>query len=108
VLRTFGLDRKLRLDSSARFTFHLLRRMRRLRGTKLDPFGRSRYRRHERLVRDDYIVMIELLSAELTTDNHARAVELAKLPTMIRGFGELKTQSIQRYEERLNSLRPSV
>jgi indolepyruvate ferredoxin oxidoreductase len=108
VLRTFGLDRKIRLHSSATVIFHLLRRMRRLRGTKLDPFGRSRCRRHERLVRDDYIVMIERLSAELTTGNHARAVELAKLPTMIRGFGELKTQSIQRYEERLKSLLASV
>jgi indolepyruvate ferredoxin oxidoreductase len=78
--------------------------MRRLRGTKLDPFGLSRYRRQERLVRDDYIAIIEQLSAELTTDNYARAVELAKLPTMIRGFGEIKVRNIQRYEERLNSL----
>ncbi|MGC1419344.1 MAG: indolepyruvate ferredoxin oxidoreductase family protein [Acidimicrobiales bacterium] len=104
VLRTFGLDRKFHLRSSARMTFHLLRRMRRLRGTKLDPFGRSRYRRQERLVRDNYMAMIEQLSVELTTNNHARAVELAKLPTMIRGFGEIKARNIQRYKEQLNSL----
>jgi indolepyruvate ferredoxin oxidoreductase len=108
ILRTLGLDRKLRLNSSATVTFHLLRGMRRLRGTKLDPFGLSRYRRQERSLRDDYIAMIEHLSAGLTIDNHARAVDLAKLPTMIRGFGALKAQSIQRYEEQLNSLLVSV
>ena len=107
-LQTFGLSRKLRLRSSARLSFHLLRRMRRLRGTVLDPFGRSRYRRKERMVRDDYIAMIERLSSELTMDNHARAVELAKLPTIIRGFGDLKAQSIQRYEEQLHSLLANV
>lgn len=104
ILRTLGLDRKLRLDSSARLTFHLLRRMRRLRSTKFDPFGLSRFRRQERLVRDEYIAMSERLCAQLTIENHARAVELAKLPTMIRGFGELKARSIQRYEEQLHSL----
>jgi indolepyruvate ferredoxin oxidoreductase len=52
--------------------------------------------------------MIEHLSAGLTIDNHARAVDLAKLPAMIRGFGALKAQSIQRYEEQLNSLLVSV
>ena len=101
LLHAFGLNRKLRLESSARLTFHLLRRMRRLRGTKLDPFGFSRFRRQERLVRDDYIAMIERLSAGLTIDNHPHAVELAKLPSMIRGFGEIKARSIERYEEEL-------
>ena len=108
ILRTLGLGRKLRLNSSARTTFHLLVRMRRLRGTKLDPFGLSRFRRKERLVRDDYIAMVERLSADLTIDNYPHAVDLAKLPSTIRGFGEIKARSIQRYEEELQSLQVST
>jgi len=108
MLRTIGLNRKLHLESSARLTFHLLRRMRRLRGTKLDPFGHSRFRRQERRIRDDYIAMIDRLSAGLTIDNHPHAVDLAKLPTMIRGFGELKAESIERYEKEMQSLLAGV
>ena len=108
LLRTFGLNRKLRLQSSAPMAFHLLRGARWLRGTKFDPFGFSRYRRQERSVRDDYIAMIERLSSGLTIDNYPHALDLATLPSMIRGFGERKARSIQRYEEELRSLLVSV
>ena len=48
VLRALGLKRKLRLGSSARPLLASLRAGRRLRGTALDPFGRTAIRRLER------------------------------------------------------------
>jgi indolepyruvate ferredoxin oxidoreductase len=108
ILRRFGLERKLRLTSSAPMVFHMLRAMRRLRGTNFDPFGRSQLRRQERSVREDYIAMIDRLSAQLTIDNHPRAVELANLPATIRGFGQVKARAIRNYREGSDSLIVSV
>ena len=104
VLHALGLKRKLRLGTSARLSFHLLRAGRRLRETKLDPFGYSRLRRQERALRDDYVTSIERLSRELTHENHDRSVELANLPAMIRGFGNVKALAIARYQEQQNTI----
>lgn len=104
VLRRVGVRRKLHFGASATVIFHVLHRMRRLRDTKLDPFRGSQCRRKERQVRDDYLATIEQLSAHLTAARYERAVELAELPKMIRGFGDVKLQSIERYEARLEHL----
>ncbi|OYV64772.1 MAG: hypothetical protein B7X07_05415 [Actinobacteria bacterium 21-64-8] len=108
ALHRFLGTRKLRLHASAPVLFHILHRTRRLRGTKFDLFENSPCRRQERQVRDDYEEMIEGLSAQLTASNHARAVELAKLPDMIRGYGEVKLHNLRRYEETLKDLRASA
>lgn len=104
VLHAIGLKRKLRLGVSARLSFHFLRAGRRLRGTKLDPFGHSRYRRQERTVRDEYVDTIERLSSALTHENYRRAVELADLPAMIRGFGDVKARALAQYRAQREKL----
>ncbi|MGD9508062.1 MAG: indolepyruvate ferredoxin oxidoreductase family protein [Geminicoccaceae bacterium] len=80
--------------------FSLLARLKRLRGTWLDPFGRTAERRRERqLVLDYEALILELLSA-LTPDNHATAVELAAIPDRIRGFGPVKERFLHHAKAR--------
>jgi indolepyruvate ferredoxin oxidoreductase len=69
--------------------FAILARMKWLRGTALDPFGRSEERRRERAMIGDYERLVEELISGLTHENHALAVELARLPLDIRGFGHV-------------------
>jgi indolepyruvate ferredoxin oxidoreductase len=104
TLGTLGLKRKIRLRWSATFGFHALRVARRLRGTSLDPFGRSAERREERRVRDNYVATLEHLSETLRADTYESAVEMANLPSEIRGFGEIKSLAIHQYEERRRDL----
>ncbi len=54
LLRSLGLKRKLELGSWFKPSFRALRRMRRLRGTPLDPFGRAEVRRVERELIAEY------------------------------------------------------
>jgi indolepyruvate ferredoxin oxidoreductase len=103
-LGSLGLKKKLRLRWSATWAFHALRAARRLRGTALDPFGRSAERREERRVRDDYVATVEHLSKTLRTDTYEFALEVANLPSEIRGFGEIKSLAIHQYEERRRDL----
>jgi indolepyruvate ferredoxin oxidoreductase len=103
-LGALGLKRKLRLRRSATWGFHALRVARRLRGTSLDPFGHSAERREERRVRDEYVATVEHLCATLRADTYELALEVANLPSEIRGFGEIKSLAIQEYEERRRDL----
>ena len=70
--------------------FKLLARMKRLRGTPLDIFGRTEERKMERALiaqyERDMAEILPLLGAEATDE----AVTLAELPLTIRGFGPVK------------------
>jgi indolepyruvate ferredoxin oxidoreductase len=70
--------------------FRVLARLRGLRGTPFDIFGRSPERRMERRLVGDYESVLEEILAGLAPTNHALAVELARLPLDIRGFGHVK------------------
>jgi indolepyruvate ferredoxin oxidoreductase len=75
--------------------FSLLRRAKFLRGTPFDPFGRTAERRGERALWQDYEADMRALAARLSPANHAAAVALAELPDRIRGFGPLKSRSLE-------------
>ena len=89
------LPRKAMYGGSTVLFFHLLARLKFLRGTLFDIFGYTAERRMERRLVRGYSLRIENLIADLTPDNHAIAVRIASLPDMIRGFGHVKMKSIE-------------
>jgi indolepyruvate ferredoxin oxidoreductase len=74
--------------------FKLLAKMKVLRGTPLDIFGRSAERKMERKLIDEYEATVKTLLNSLTPDNHALAVEIASIPDAIRGYGHIKDKAI--------------
>ena len=72
----------------------VLARLKGLRGTALDPFGRTEERRTERALIAQYRADIETLLAGLNADNHALALEIARVPENIRGFGHVKARHL--------------
>jgi indolepyruvate ferredoxin oxidoreductase len=76
--------------------FRILAKLRRLRGTPLDIFGRSEERRTERRLIGEYEAVLEEIISRLSGANHATAVELAALPLEIRGFGHVKQANLTR------------
>ena len=85
-----------------------LARMKRLRGTPFDPFGRSEDRRLERALIAQYEADAEEI-LRLAPGNLDAAVALAELPLQIRGFGPVKAAHAEkaalRREELLAALR---
>ena len=75
--------------------FRVLARLRRLRGTPLDPFGRTAERRTERRLISDYEALIDKLLADLDRERLDLAVQLASLPEQIRGFGHVKERHLE-------------
>ncbi len=77
-----------------RHAFALLARMKGLRGTALDIFGRSKERIEERALINDYQHSIDELLRALTGQNLSLAVEIASLPEDIRGYGHIKARHL--------------
>ncbi len=108
-----GLPRKMAVGVWMLPVFRMLARLRRVRGTAFDPFGRSDERRQERRLITDYEAMIADLCRRLDADTHPLAIRLAALPARIRGFGHVKQASLREFGlaqaallQELNSLRP--
>jgi indolepyruvate ferredoxin oxidoreductase len=78
----------------------VLARLRFLRGTRLDPFGRTEERRLERELILDYERTVETLLTSLSPENHALAIEIASLPLEIRGFDRVKLDNAARVRDR--------
>ena len=73
----------------------MLARLRRLRGTPFDPFGRTEERRTERRLIDDYERTIDELLGTLDIGRLPVAVQLARLPDRIRGYGHVKAKQLE-------------
>jgi indolepyruvate ferredoxin oxidoreductase len=73
----------------------VLARLKGVRGTRWDLFGRTAERRMERQLLADYEAMLEEVAGRLTPANHRVAVELARLPEHIRGFGHVKERHVR-------------
>jgi indolepyruvate ferredoxin oxidoreductase len=75
--------------------FPLLARLKGLRGTPLDLFGASEERRMERALIAEYEGDLERLTGNLTPARLPMAVEIASVPTEIRGFGHVKAAAVE-------------
>ncbi|MBA3478115.1 MAG: indolepyruvate ferredoxin oxidoreductase family protein, partial [Lautropia sp.] len=84
--------------------FRMLARLRRLRGTPLDPFGRTAERRMERQLIVEYESLIDQILAGLDQERLDVAVQLAALPEQIRGFGHVKDRHLEAARERQQQL----
>ncbi|MDE9451802.1 indolepyruvate ferredoxin oxidoreductase family protein [Aliiroseovarius sp. Z3] len=73
-----------------------LAKMKVLRGTPFDPFGRSQERRTERALIAEFEADMKAVAAGLSDDNLAIAEELAALPLTIRGFGPVKEANVEK------------
>ena len=74
--------------------FKLLARLKGLRGTTWDIFGRSDERRVERALIGEYRASIDEVLATLDADRLAVAVEIARVPEQIRGYGHVKQRNL--------------
>jgi indolepyruvate ferredoxin oxidoreductase len=103
-MRALGLKRKLKLGRWFLPAFRMLWSMRRLRGTKLDPFGLAKVRRVERKLIGEYEDLVLEAMAHLNEQNHATAVELCELPDVIRGYEEIKLRNVALFRTRAKPL----
>ncbi|HVZ08241.1 indolepyruvate ferredoxin oxidoreductase family protein [Rhodopila sp.] len=88
--------------------FRVLRGLKALRGTPLDPFGYQQERRQERAMIDAYIGDMRAALAALRPETVSAAVALAEWPDQVRGFGHIKEANRQKAEARRVQLREQL
>jgi len=92
--------------------FKVLSQLKFLRGTAFDVFGRTEERETERALIQEYKDAIEELLVSLNAQNHALAVNVAKVPEQIKGFGHVKERHIEaamlQWQNNLDLFRKSI
>jgi indolepyruvate ferredoxin oxidoreductase len=74
--------------------FRVLSGLKALRGTAFDIFGRTHERRTERALIGEYRRSIDEVLARLDAGHHAKALEIARIPEQIKGFGHVKERNL--------------
>jgi indolepyruvate ferredoxin oxidoreductase len=79
-------------------SFKLLAKLKGLRGTAFDIFGRTAERQMERALVADYLKCMEAVVLKLNADNAEThlpiALYIARIPESIKGFGHVKEKNI--------------
>ncbi len=75
--------------------FKLLSHLKFLRGTALDVFGRTDERRTERALIGEYRESLKHILPQLNAENHSTAVDVARIPELIKGFGHVKERNLK-------------
>ena len=100
-----GRPRKHRFGPWMRHLFPLLARMRRLRGTPLDIFGRTAERRAERTLLAEYEATLDHIATTFTPARAKSAAALAAWPAEVRGYGPIRAAAMATARTRRTALR---
>jgi indolepyruvate ferredoxin oxidoreductase len=85
--------------------FKLLKHLKVLRGSPLDMFGYTEERRTERALIAQYQSSVDTLLGQLNASNHGLAIEMARIPEQIKGFGHVKARHLAAARDKWNSLK---
>jgi indolepyruvate ferredoxin oxidoreductase len=84
--------------------FKVLAKLKGLRGTALDIFGKTEERKMERALITQYQASIEKLLPALSAKNTATALEIARIPEQIKGYGHVKERNVVAAQKRWGQL----
>ncbi|HZP14385.1 MAG TPA: DUF6537 domain-containing protein, partial [Nocardioides sp.] len=101
-LRQLGMKNKIRFGTWFDPALRALRASRRLRGTKLDPFGYALVRRTERALADEYEQAMRTILEHLTLAGLDHALKAAESPDLVRGYEHIKLDSVPQFREQLS------
>lgn len=96
-----GQARKYTFGSWLFKLFPLLAKGKHLRGTRWDIFGKTAERRQERALIQEYIQLIQEVTANLTIENYAQQLQRLNRYEAIKGFGHVKMKAIKQVHQTL-------
>ncbi len=98
-----GRPRKREFGAWILPVFRVLAGLRKLRGTRLDPFGMTAERRMERALIEEFEAQVEELVGGLDAGNIELATEILAEYLEIRGYGPVKEQAAAEARQRIQS-----
>jgi indolepyruvate ferredoxin oxidoreductase len=95
---------KQRFGPWMRSAFGLLGKLKRFRGGALDVFGRTEERRTERALIAEYRAAVDEALAKLSAERLPLALDIARIPEDIRGYGHVKERHLKAARVKWNEL----
>ncbi len=92
VLRALGRTKKIGLTPRSHALLRLVAKGKRLRGSVFDPFGYAHVRQVERGLLAEYSDVVIEQAAGLSEATYDRAVEIASLADVVRGYEDRQTR----------------
>ncbi|EME19032.1 indolepyruvate ferredoxin oxidoreductase family protein [Rhodococcus triatomae] len=108
VLRAMGLKKKISLGPWFKPAFHVLRRSRRLRGTRLDPFGYAHVRKVERALINEFADLTAELVSLASQESAGQVETILAMAQEIRGYEFIKLDSVSEYHRKVDQARSLV
>ena len=113
LLRALGRKEKMSFGARTAPVLAGLAKMKKLRGTRLDPFGYTEIRRTERELVVEYSDLVDailgaLASAAAEPGRLSALVELAGLPDMVRGYEQIKMDNVAKYRAEVERRRSEL
>lgn len=113
LLRALGRKEKMAFGARTAPVLAGLAKMKKLRGTRLDPFGYTEIRRTERELVVEYSDLVDailgaLASATAEPGRLSALVELAGLPDMVRGYEQIKMDNVAKYRAEVERRRAEL
>ncbi|MGV7243783.1 indolepyruvate ferredoxin oxidoreductase family protein [Caballeronia sp. M23-90] len=99
-----GAPRKMTFGQWLWPVLGVMSKVRGLRGTVIDPFGRSLERKMERQLPGDYEITVQRALRAMTPDNTKDVETLALLHERIRGYGHVKLANLSMVKRRERDL----
>ena len=99
-----GKLKKITIGSWIMTAFKILTKFKFLRGSIFDPFGKTKERKMERYLIEQYINDINKILNELNKDKLFIATQIASVPEIIRGYGHIKEENIIKAQEKRKQL----
>ena len=90
-----GRERKREFGPWVLHLYRALARMKGLRGTVFDLFGRSAHRRMERALGGEYEALVERFLARATPDNLPQLAAIAAAYEGVKGYGVVKETKLE-------------
>jgi indolepyruvate ferredoxin oxidoreductase len=103
-----GVPRKIAFGPWMLKAMGMLRHGKALRGTALDPFGKTEERRMERALIGEYRAGIERLLRLLSPATHAKVCDWAEAAAGIKGFGHIKARNTAAARERMAAIEQEI
>ncbi|MGZ7011585.1 MAG: indolepyruvate ferredoxin oxidoreductase family protein [Acidimicrobiales bacterium] len=105
ILRRLGMKKKLPMGRPYELAFQALVRMKRLRGTPFDVFGRDPDRRTERAVIEEYEQLLVESTRPGTALPYEVQVQLAASAMSVKGYGPIKEAAVAAWRDHVSDLR---
>jgi len=93
-----GRPKKRKFGAGLRVPLRWMAKLKGLRGTTFDIFGRTEERKRERGLIKTYEAMLDEIAASLTAENRFVAITLASAADTVRGFGPVKLAAMDKFD----------